>query len=138
MERHELWLYKAEGDLALAIEALAIPNEKIRDAAIYHTQQAAEKALKVFLVFKREPLLRTHDLEDLLWICMKHDISFNYLFRFAAQLNPLIMEYRYPLEDFDEPQTPLPEELREAIEAATEVFKFVVDMIATDSVSSKK
>lgn len=134
MERHELWLYKADGDLLYAQEGALSKHEKVRDAAIYHTQQAAEKALKAYLVFKQEPLRRTHDLEDLLWLCMKHDISFNYLFKYAAQLNPLITEYRYPSEDFDELQTPLLEELQEAIKAAQEILNFVIDMIQ----SSKK
>lgn len=134
MERHELWLYKADGDLLYAQEGALSKHEKVRDAAIYHTQQAAEKALKAYLVFKQEPLRRTHDLEDLLWLCMKHDISFNYLFKYAVQLNPLITEYRYPSEDFDELQTPLLEELQEAIKAAQEILNFVIDMIQ----SSKK
>ena len=113
----------------LAKEACNNTQDKIRDAAIYHTQQAAEKALKAFLVFKQEPIIRTHDLEDLLWVCMKHDISFNYLFKFAAELNPLITEYRYPSDDFDEPQTPLPDELLSAIHAAQEIFNFVIELI---------
>ena len=54
---HERWLIKARSDLDLAI--LAHDEDKVRvfDAAIYHTQQAAEKALKGFLAFKNQKIL---------------------------------------------------------------------------------
>nr|VFK18515.1 MAG: HEPN domain-containing protein [Candidatus Kentron sp. LPFa]VFK33073.1 MAG: HEPN domain-containing protein [Candidatus Kentron sp. LPFa] len=47
------WLDKAEHDLSAA-RILAASTEPVLDAAIYHCRQAAEKAVKAFLVFRDE------------------------------------------------------------------------------------
>lgn len=48
-EEAAAWLVKARGD-QLAAETLAAPEVAQRDIAIYHCQQAAEKAIKGLLV----------------------------------------------------------------------------------------
>ena len=50
MDKHELWLAKAASDLRLVALALKNNDEAVFESAIYHTQQAAEKSLKAFLV----------------------------------------------------------------------------------------
>ncbi|MEW5986439.1 MAG: HEPN domain-containing protein [Chloroflexota bacterium] len=55
------WLVKAQHDLASA-QKLAEGSDPYLDVAIYHRQQAAEKAIKGFLVFQDRPLAKTHDL----------------------------------------------------------------------------
>ena len=55
MMGYEAWLYKANNDLKSALKLLE-GDDPIMDTAIYHTQQCAEKALKGYLAFKREPL----------------------------------------------------------------------------------
>jgi HEPN domain-containing protein len=47
---------------------LAALTEPATDTAIYHSQQAAEKALKGYLAFRDQPLERTHDRERLFGI----------------------------------------------------------------------
>ncbi len=59
------WLTKAHSDLRSARALAALPDPAT-DTAIYHCQQAAEKALKGYLAFRDQPLQRTHDLERLL------------------------------------------------------------------------
>lgn len=59
------WLVKAHSDLRSA-RALVALAEPATDTAIYHCQQAAEKALKGYLAFRDQPLERTHDLDRLL------------------------------------------------------------------------
>jgi HEPN domain-containing protein len=59
------WLLKASHDLAAA-RLLAQGGRPILDVAIYHCQQAAEKAVKAFLVFNDEFPDRTHDVDVLI------------------------------------------------------------------------
>ncbi len=58
------WLVKAQRDLASA-HALAEADPPLLDTAVYHCQQAAEKAIKGFLVFHDCEFGRVHDLEAL-------------------------------------------------------------------------
>ena len=75
----EAWLYKANNDLKSALKLLE-SNDPIMDTAIYHTQQCAEKALKDYLAFKREPLKKTHDIELLVEICSAIDDEFEKIY----------------------------------------------------------
>ena len=56
------WLNRARRDLGGA--AILISGESFA-AALFHCQQAVEKALKVFLTFYQIPFRKTHDLGDL-------------------------------------------------------------------------
>src|SRR5439155_21682358 len=56
------WLVKALHDLATARKAASAPDPYL-DTAIYHCQQAGEKAVKGFLAFHDQPPVRTHDIE---------------------------------------------------------------------------
>ena len=66
------WLQKASHDLETAQRALHGGNP-ITDTAAYHCHQAAEKALKAYLASRFEPLVKTHDLMDLLTRCANAD-----------------------------------------------------------------
>jgi HEPN domain-containing protein len=61
LKLHESWLKKGRHDLTSA-QVLFSGDEPVLDTAIYHTQQCAEKALKAFLAFKKQPIMKTHDL----------------------------------------------------------------------------
>jgi len=65
MKQHEAWLLKAENDLKSA-EKLVKGSSPILDTSVFHAQQCAEKALKAYLAFKKQPLQRTHDLVPLI------------------------------------------------------------------------
>ena len=58
------WLIRAQHDLAAA-RKLATGPDPYLDVAVYHCQQAAEKAVKGFLVFHDQPFEKTHDVEVL-------------------------------------------------------------------------
>ena len=60
----EAWWTKASHDLA-AGRALLAASPPPLDIAVYHCQQAAEKAIKAWLVWKDMPFPKTHDLEAL-------------------------------------------------------------------------
>jgi HEPN domain-containing protein len=57
----EEWLETAERDLSAARRLLAGPTA-LTDSAVFHAQQAAEKALKGCLTAFGQPYLRTHEL----------------------------------------------------------------------------
>ncbi|PKO22286.1 MAG: hypothetical protein CVU38_10255 [Chloroflexi bacterium HGW-Chloroflexi-1] len=58
------WLTKAQRDLASA-RVLAAHDKPLLDTAVYHCQQAAEKAVKGFLVFHDCEFEKIHDIETL-------------------------------------------------------------------------
>ncbi len=114
------WIDKASGDLKSARKLMKDDDETLHNAA-YFTQQAAEKALKAYLVFKHQSVIRTHDLEKLLMNCMKLDSTFNQLRAYTEILSPFATYTRYPDDRFDIDRT----EATEAIKYAEKVFKFV-------------
>ena len=58
------WMVKAWRDLETARRA-ATGQPPFYDVAVYHCQQAAEKAVKAFLVHHGKPYEKTHDIEVL-------------------------------------------------------------------------
>ena len=103
MAIYEEWLLKAKRDLDTA---KALLEKSYFDTAIYHTQQYAEKALKGYCVYRLQPLIRTHDLEKILNVCINLDNSFMQLDIFAIALNGLDIRFLYPDIEFepDEPE----------------------------------
>ncbi len=87
MMGYEAWLHKANNDLKSSLKLLE-GDDPIMDTAIYHTQQCAEKALKGYLAYKREPLKKTHDIELLVEICSAIDSEFEKLYDCSENLTP--------------------------------------------------
>jgi HEPN domain-containing protein len=58
------WLHRAHADLRIARLALD-DRPPLTSEALYHCQQAVEKALKGFLVFHDQPIRKSHDLREL-------------------------------------------------------------------------
>lgn len=119
------WLAKARNDLASA-KLLASAAHPLRDTAIYHCQQAGEKALKALLAWKGRPLPRTHDLEILLNQVVADCPELEELQGPSELLTPYAVEYRYP-GDF---AVPAQDELDEALAAAEIVLSTVSRLIA--------
>ena len=67
--RTQARLVKAHRDL-LAAELLLAQADPFLDMAVYHCQQAAEKALKGFLFWHDVPFRKTHNLVELLDQCV--------------------------------------------------------------------
>ena len=124
MMGYEAWLYKAKNDLKSALKLLE-GDDPIMDTAIYHTQQCAEKALKGYLAFKREPLKKTHDIELLVEICSAIDNEFEKLYDYSENLTPYATAFRYP-DIYLEPDY---DEVYEAIGMAREILGFVESKI---------
>lgn len=93
MQSHEKWLLKANNDLNAA-KILCEAN--CLDVAIYHTQQASEKALKGFLAAWKQPLVKTHDLVALVALCKQFDPKIARIGSLAEKLTPFAVIFRYP------------------------------------------
>ena len=119
------WLIKAQNDLASA-KLLASTAQPIRDTAIYHCQQAGEKALKALLAWQERPLQKTHDLAILLNQVVSDCPDLEALRGPADLLTPYAVEYRYP-GDF---VAPAQDELNEALAAAETILSTVAKLIA--------
>ncbi|MCB9492718.1 MAG: HEPN domain-containing protein [Epsilonproteobacteria bacterium] len=120
MPGHKDWFAKAQSDLKMAHKGLRDDDDTL-DCVAYHTHQCAEKVLKGFLIFKGNPLERTHDLEYLLKICCESDADFLALKDDVKKLNPFAIHSRYPDDYFDIDRG----EAEDAIETAKRVFDFI-------------
>ena len=90
------WLAKADADLRACDELLS--TAALSEIAAFHAQQAAEKALKAFLVWNQVEFPKTHDIKRLLALCRSVDPGLAESLGGASQLTPYGVEYRYPGE----------------------------------------
>lgn len=114
------WLQKASHDLQTARRVIE-REPPITDTAVYHCQQAAEKALKAVIIHYEQPVFKTHDLMALTTHCANIDPDFQDWIDAAAILTPYATHYRYPCS---EPDPDLAETI-EAIDLATALVGFV-------------
>jgi len=115
------WFAKAASDLASARKLAAEPDP-ILDTAIYHCQQAAEKAVKAFLVLADQRFEKTHDVRLLVEQASAFEPRFAQLLPDGELLTPYATEFRYP----DAPSEPTAEEFGEAVRSAETVLQFVL------------
>ena len=113
------WLLTAEKDLKIAKEDIDKP-ERHQDGS-FHCQQAAEKFLKAFIIFKNLEFRPTHDLETLLHICSQQNKEFESIRTECKMLSPFYIGTRYP--EFDEKLTD--EEVKEVLQYAEKIANFV-------------
>ena len=122
------WMVKAWRDLETARRA-ATGAPPFYDVAVYHCQQAAEKAVKAFLVRHGKPFEKTHDIEVLVDLACEVNPKFGGLADAADALTPYATRFRYPNATFAvEPQ---PAEYDEALQNAKAVYEFVLDQLPT-------
>ena len=120
------WMEKAGHDRKVAELALA-HKPPITDVAAFHAQQAAEKFLKAYLVYRREPFEKIHDLEELVNRCVPHDPAFADLRDRVSALTPYAVRFRYP-----GPGDPSVEQVRSALRVVDEVWTFVRSRLPAD------
>ena len=122
------WLSKARNDLDTARQIGSLPDGHL-DAAIYHCQQAVEKAVKGFLAFHDHGLERTHDLRRITQIATRYDPGFSNWMNAAITLTPYATAYRYPGESVA--LEPSRSEFSEALELTTNFVRFVLSLLPT-------
>ena len=126
---HEIrsWLDKALHDLRSAERLLAGPDP-LCDAAGFHCQQVAEKALKAYLTLRDASFEKTHSLVALVAKCTEWDLTFEELRTAATTLTPYAVASRYPgdLPNLTEA------EAQEALTLARQVWDFVLHRIPSE------
>ena len=91
------WVRKAESDFKTAAHLLK-SSPDLAEGTSFHSQQAAEKYLKAFLVWHQIEFPKTHDIEALLKLAGKVDDKIPEILREAVILTPYGVDYRYPGE----------------------------------------
>jgi HEPN domain-containing protein len=81
------WMIKAWRDLETA-RRVAEGKPPFYDVAVYHCQQAAEKAVKAFLLHHGKTYEQTHDIEVAVDLASEIDPSFSKLSDAADALTP--------------------------------------------------
>lgn len=120
------WLSLAEENFLFAKAGMK------EDFSPYHTvcfmcQSSAEKYLKAFLLWNGWELKKTHDLSELLDLCLEYNDSFEYLFPECELLNGYITEGRYPGDlPFERIGA---DEAKEAIESTEKIANHVLKNI---------
>jgi len=124
------WLQTAQSDLESA-QLLGSSADPKRDTAVYHCQQAAEKAIKGFLVARGQAFERVHDVERLVALAARLEGGFSQLAVSAAELTPLATAYRYPDETGF--LRPTADEFDEALEHAQAIYDFVLQQLPPEA-----
>lgn len=114
------WMVEADRNL-LAGTAISC-DPRLFGLACYHSHQAAEKALKAYLIRNGKGLLRIHDIEYLIMVCMRKDPVFRELIQDGIYLNPFYVEVSYPILDPIKLKRDIP---RNALKAGRNIVGFI-------------
>jgi HEPN domain-containing protein len=117
LDEAERWLAIAGKDLnAAGLLATVEPS-----LSVFHSQQAAEKTAKAFLVFRDIPFRKTHDLKELGRQCAAADPTLIPALLAAADLTDYAVVFRY----VDAPREPDAVEASQALEVARRLYEEV-------------
>ena len=117
-EKTYKWIEFGDYDLIVVENELAVTEERqIAQIIAFHCQQAAEKYLKAFLIYK------THNLEYLIQLCSKYNVDFSKLD--VGELSNFAVDIRYPEIDF----IPSAPEIQYYYEKIKEIREFVLKRI---------
>lgn len=86
------WVERASKDLSAA----KICAPQLPAAALFHSQQAAEKFLKAFLTWHQKAFRKTHDLQELAEACARIDGTLGPALEPATVLSKYAWQFRYP------------------------------------------
>jgi HEPN domain-containing protein len=119
--RHEetrAWLDRARRDLRAA---RLLTAGDANAEALFHCQQAVEKALKAFLTFHERTFRKTHDLGDLTPECLAIDDSLQSAVSQAEGLTQYAWRFRYPGMPYEPDPTKAQDGLQKAEAVVLEV-----------------
>ena len=105
-------------------------NAGLANFACFHAQQAAEKSLKAFLIYRGFVLERSHSVDELAQRCAAQDSDFVAIADDAHTVTGFYLDTRYATNDneFILIQYDL-SQAESALEAAEKVFTFVQSKI---------
>ncbi len=124
------WLTRAHQDLRASL-ILAAAEDAPLDVAIYHCQQAGEKAVKAYLQWRDEPFAKTHNLRALVIQAAALDKGFEAVERPAEILTPYVSAFRYPGGSYE--SMPSREEFDEALQHAQAIYDFVLNLLPAEA-----
>jgi HEPN domain-containing protein len=118
------WFEKAADDLYSAQVGLAAAPPALGDA-LFHCQQAVEKALKGFLTWHDRQFRKTHDLRELREQCLEVDETL------ALVLHPILglTDYAWVLRYPGEPVRPSRKEAQAGLTLAREVVEAILNRL---------
>jgi HEPN domain-containing protein len=90
------WVDKAEADYDVVLLLLRSRKPSRRDPLCFHCQQCAEKYLKGRLIEAALPFSKTHDLEQLLKLCLPIEPAWLALLPAMVSLTRWAVQPRYP------------------------------------------
>jgi len=115
------WLAKSGTDLrGMAIDLAAEPP--LLEDALFHSQQAVEKAFKALLAWHDEPFRKTHSLEELGRQVARLHPEMGHLVGRVSFLTEYAWKFRYP----GDVEPPLATEVEEAVALAREAHAAVL------------
>lgn len=101
----------------------AVPPDS--EGALFHCQQAVEKALKAFLTYHDLPFRKTHDLDDLGTRCETVDATLRSVLEPVDSLTKYATMFRYP----GAPYAPTDREAQDGLRQATEIVREITSRI---------
>ncbi len=122
------WLQKAKNDL-LSAQILMKHDPPVLDTASFHCQQAVEKALKAFLVWKGVSFDKVHSLAYFLDLCEFQEPEFSAFRERAEALAPYAIEIRYPGAVVEISQG----EAEEALSTAEVLWEFFINLLPRET-----
>ncbi|HNK15592.1 MAG TPA: HEPN domain-containing protein [Nitrospira sp.] len=118
------WFQKATNDLRGADIDLAAAPPLVEDA-LFHCQQAAEKAMKGYLTAHERVFRKTHDLDELARACEAIDPTLKAVLLEARDLTVFAWEFRYPGDS----QVPSEGEAVQTLALARQVVSVLLDRL---------
>lgn len=122
------WLERAKIDLEAGDADLA-HTPPICGDAMFHAQQAVEKALKGLLLWNEITFRKTHDLRELFESCRSVAPGLETLGERAEGLTPYAWIFRYP----GEPEEPSRDEAEQALSIARDVYEAVLSRLPREA-----
>ena len=120
------WKRLADMDLVTAKHMFETYRPIPVEIVCFHSQQAAEKMLKCFLVFHEIEPPKTHDLKSLIKMCIEIESEYDTINKEAALLSEYAVLPRYPAEfDLDETDG------ERAIKSADKIVNYVNELIGS-------
>ena len=119
------WILKADKDLTSAEHELTFGDDAVTETICFHSQQAAEKFLKAYLVYLEISFTKTHEIGELITHCELKDNEIGALKEEVDILTDYAVTVRYP-DDFYAPEI---EEAKEAYDLAIKVRDYILSKI---------
>ena len=127
------WFDVADGDLRAAKHLLTLHHSRPDNIICNLCQQAAEKHIKGFLVYKGILFKKTHDLVALLELAKINNVDISILLDKCAFLFQYAAEARYPNQhEYAE------EEVKTALLYAKDIQVFIKAMVKKDELEKEK